>query len=555
MTITRYLIIPLAGLLLGGCAQQKPMEPTIAQKAGRFAPTVITADTSRLTPGDKAAIASLSRAAAIMDKLFLRQTWSGAEALKAKLAADQSPTGRDLYGYFMRNMGPWSKLDHDSAFVPGVPARPEGANYYPEDMTKTEFEKWIGGLNETDRNKAAGFFSVVRRNESKGLTFIMYSDEYRDLLGKAADALREAASKTDNATLKTYLLKRADAFLSNDYYDSDLAWMELDSPIDVTIGPYESYMDGLFNYKAAFEAFIGLRDDQATSKLAFFAGKLQEIEDNLPIEPALRNPKLGALAPIRVIDEFAIGGEAKAGVQTAAFNLPNDERIVRERGSKRVMLKNVQEAKFNTILKPISTVALDPSIQSKVAFDPFFTHILAHELMHGLGPHAITVGGRQTTVRQELKELYSSWEEAKADISGLFALQYLIDKGALERSMEETMYPTYLAGVFRSVRFGITEAHGKGMALQFNYLLDQGAFVYNEQTGTFSINLAKMKDAVRSLTGIIMTIQAHGDYDGAKKMLSAYAIIRPPMQHVLDKLGSIPVDIAPEFPLMAGATE
>ncbi|MBI5474259.1 MAG: hypothetical protein HY961_18135, partial [Ignavibacteriae bacterium] len=346
---------------------------------------------------------------------------------------------------------------------------------------------------------------------------------------------------------------RADAFLSNDYYESDVAWMDLDSPIEPTIGPYEVYMDELFNYKAAFEAFITLRNDEETKKLAKFSDQLQEIENNLPIEKKYRNPKLGALAPIRVVDEVVVGGEATKGVQTAAFNLPNDERVTREKGSKRVMLKNVQEAKFRNILVPISKVAIAPAEQNQIAFEPFFTHILAHELMHGLGPHTITVGGKQTTVRQAMRELSSAFEEAKADISGLWALQYLIDKGVVEKAFERQMYVTFLASAFRSVRFGLNEAHGKGIALQFNYLTDEGAFVFDAQKGTFGVNFEKIKPAVTKLTAEIMTIQALGSYERAKAMLDTYGVVRPEMQAVLDKLSAIPVDIAPAFPLAEAA--
>jgi hypothetical protein len=267
------------------------------------------------------------------------------------------------------------------------------------------------------------------------------------------------------------------------------------------------------------------------------------------MDPAYRNPKLGAASPIRVVNEVFGSGEGNSGVQTAAFNLPNDERVVKEKGSKRVMLKNVQEAKFNKTLVPISNVVLEPAQRSGLSFEAFFTHILAHELMHGLGPHNITVSGEQTTVRKQLKELYSAIEEAKADITGLWALQYLIDKGAADKAMENSLYTTYLASNFRSVRFGITEAHGKGVALQFNYLTDEGGIKYNEQTGNFSIDPAKIKDAVRKLTHDILTLQAEGSYEKAKALLDKYAVIRPEMQRALDRLSDVPVDIEPIFPL------
>jgi hypothetical protein len=485
-----------------------------------------------------------------MDRLYLRQAWSGNEALEARLEADTSQLGKLRLRYFMINRGPWSKLDHDSAFLPGVPPHSlPGANYYPEQMTKEEFTTWVATLPQSEQAKATGFFYTIRRNSDGKLLPVPYSEEYKDLLIPAAQLLRDAASLTDNASLRTFLAKRADAFLNNDYYDSDVAWMDLDSPIDVTIGPYEVYMDELFNYKAAFEAFIGLRDDAETAKLARYSGYLQDIENHLPIDPRYRNPRLGALSPIRVVDEIAIGGEPRAGVQTAAFNLPNDERVTTEKGSKRVMLKNVQEAKFNRILRPIAAIVLDPSQQSLVAFDPFFTHILAHELMHGLGPHSITVNGKNTTVRQEMRELSSALEEAKADISGLFALQYLSGKGIVDKDFAKQLPVTFLASIFRSVRFGINEAHGKGVALQFNYLSDEGAFLYDAARGAYSVNFARINDAVAKLTGEIMTIQAEGNYDRAKQLLDRYGVVRPEMQKVLDKLADVPVDIAPEFPL------
>jgi hypothetical protein len=327
--------------------------------------------------------------------------------------------------------------------------------------------------------------------------------------------------------------------------------MDLDAPIDVTIGPYETYADEVFNYKAAFEAYVTLIDEAESAKLAKFSKYLQELENNLPMDARHRNPKLGAASPIRVVNEVYSSGEGNSGVQTAAFNLPNDERVVKEKGSKRIMLKNVQEAKFQKTLIPISKVVLDPAQQSSLSFEAFFTHILAHELMHGLGPHNIKVEGRDTTVRQQLKELYSVIEEAKADITGLWALQYLMDKGSgvVDPKMESSVYTTFLASAFRSVRFGITEAQGRGIALQFNYLVDEGAINYNERAGTFSVNQSKIKDAVRKLTHDILTLQAEGSYDKAKAMLDKYALVRPAMQKALDRLKDVPVDIEPAFPL------
>jgi hypothetical protein len=550
-TIT--VIVPLCCTMLISCSTHKQSDPemtALESQIERFAPVVITGDTTHLAPGDRAALTTLISATKVIDALYTRQVWDGNLALLKRLEADRTALGKLRLQYFHINQGPWSKLDHNAPFIEGVPPTPpKGANYYPADMSKEEFNTWVASLPEAEQKQATGFFTTIRRNNAGALTIVPYTTEYAELLAQLAGVLRTAALQTANASLRTYLTKRADALLSNDYYDSDVAWMDLDSPIDVTIGPYEVYLDDLFNYKAAFEAFITLRNEEETAKLGKFSSLLQEIENNLPINPKYRNPKLGALAPIRVVDEVAIGGESRAGVQTAAFNLPNDERVTAEKGSKRVMLKNVQEAKFKAILTPIAAVALDPVQRSMIAFEPFFTHILAHELMHGLGPHNIMLAGKKTTVRQAMRELGSAFEEAKADISGLFALQYLIDKGVVDKATEQQLYVTFLAGVFRSVRFGINEAHGKGMALQFNYLCDNGAFVYDSTAATFRVDFDKVKVASRNLTSLIMTIQAEGNYDKAKALLDTYVMIRPEMQHVLDRLKGIPVDIAPHFPL------
>lgn len=522
----------------------------LARKIARFAPTTLTADTAKLTPKDRQALDKIIAAAKLLDPLFLRQVWSGNEALEKKLQADKTPAGQQRLHYFHINDGPWSRLDNKEPFIEGVPReKPSGANYYPEDMTKEEFNTWLQTLPEAEKQKATGFFHLIRRGPDKKLTIVPYSQAYKDVLEPAAKLLREAAALTTNATLRDFLNKRADAFGSDDYYASDVAWMDLDSPIDVTIGPYETYEDELFSYKAAFEAYVTLRDDVETAKLAKFSSHLQELENNLPVDARYRSPKLGAASPIRVVNLVFSSGEGNSGVQTAAFNLPNDERVIKEKGSKRVMLKNTQDAKFNKTLVPISRVVLDPADQSALAFDSFFTHILCHELMHGLGPHNIKVNGQDTTVRKQLKELYSAIEEAKADVTGLWALQYMIDRGIIEKSMERTLYTTYLASMFRSVRFGITEAHGRGVALQFNYLTDEGAIKFNQANGTFSIDHAKIKDAVRKLTRDILTMEAEGSYEKAKAILDKFALIRPPMQQALDRLKDVPVDIEPVFPL------
>ena len=502
----------------------------------RFAPAQVTADTSKLQPGDKQALAKLIDAAEVIDGIFREQLWSGNPALKDRLAKDSSPLGQARYHYYLINNGPWSDLDNHAAFLPDVPAQnPPGANFYPADITKAEFEAWLKKLPQAQQEQATGFFSVIRRGSDKALTIVPYNQAYSRDLGRAAALLNQAADATPNASLKNFLHLRAQAFLSNDYYASDVAWMQLDAPIDVTIGPYETYNDELFGYKAAFEAYVTLRDEQETAKLKMFADHLQEIENNLPLDAKYRNPKLGALAPIRVVNEILATGDGAHGIRTAAFNLPNDERIVRQMGSKRVMLKNVQDAKFAKILEPIAARVLSPEDRRDVKFDAFFTHILAHEMTHGIGP--------QNGVRQSLKELHAAIEEAKADVTGLFMLQYLYDHKLLP-DVAKPLYTTFLASSFRTLRFGVHEAHGKGMALQFNYLMDKGAFVARAD-GTYAVDAQKIQGAVRDLVHDLLEIEATGDYARAKKMLDELGVLRPAMQRTLDKLKDLPTDIEP----------
>ena len=526
-------------------ATQSAADP-LAAKIARFAPTDITADISALPAGEREALTHLVQAARVMDALFLEQAWAGNEALLMDLVGDASPAGRSRLHYFLINKGPWSRLDENAGFIPGVPAKPAAANYYPAGATREEVAAWIESLPPAERARATGFFTTIRRGTDGRFTAIPYSTEYQGELTMAAEHLRAAARATTQPTLKAFLESRAAAFLSNDYYDSDVKWIELDATIEPTIGPYEVYEDEWFNYKAAFEAFVTIKDPAESQKLQKFAGALQEIENNLPIDAAYRNPKLGALAPIVVVNTVFSAGDGNRGVQTAAFNLPNDERVIREKGSKRVMLKNNQEAKFSKVLVPISRVALATADQSRVAFDAFFTHILMHELMHGLGPHDIRVGDRATTVRQELKDTYSALEEAKADISGLFALQFLVDRGQLDKSLQETMYTTFLASAFRSIRFGVNSAHGRGQAIQLNYLVDQGGFRVNGD-GTFSVDAAKVREGITALTREIMTIQAEGSYDKAKGLIERLGVVRPETKRVLDRLTDVPVDIEPRF--------
>jgi hypothetical protein len=551
--MTRSFLSLLGAVLLSGTAVAAENAPArlpdaagLQRMSARFAPVELRVDVQALPDAERRALAKVVQAAKLMDVLFLRQRWAGNEPLLLELLADESPLGRARLQAFLFEKGPWSSLDESQAFLPGVPAKPEAANFYPAGATKAQVEAWVKSLPEAKQKDATGFYTTVRKGPDGRFISVPYSVEYQGELAQAAALLREAAALTGQPTLKAFLTARADAFLSNDYYASEVAWMKLDASIEPTLGPYEVYEDGWFNYKAAFEAFIGVRDDAETQKLAKFSAQLQGLENNLPIDPKLRNPKLGALAPIRVINSLFTSGDANHGVQTAAFNLPNDERVTEKMGSKRVMLKNVQEAKFQRVLLPIAKVALTPQDQQNVAFDAFFTHILMHELMHGLGPSNITVGGKATTVRKALQSASSAIEEAKADVSGLWALQRLVDEGVIDKSMERTMYTTFLASAFRSIRFGIGEAHGKGIAVQLNHFLDTGAVKVNAD-GTFAVVPEQMKQSVTSLTKQLMEIQGRGDRKAAEALLEKQGVVRPQVQRVLDGLKDVPVDIAPRY--------
>ncbi len=557
--------IALVAALGNAFAHDAPTAPAPADTAQltkmsqRFAPIQLKADASKLSKGDRAAIAKLIEAAKIVDVLQLRQRWDGNEALWAALKKDKSPLGQARLNYFWLNKGPWSILDDHQSFLPSdiagikVPSKkPEGANFYPAGATKAALESWMNALPAADKEQAQWFFTTIRAGSDGQFKVVKYSDEYKAELEKLSALLKEAASLTDNASLKKFLSLRADAFLSNDYLPSDFAWMDLDSPVDITIGPYETYNDELFGYKAAFEAYVSIRDQKETQKLDFFSKHMQELEDNLPLDAKYRNPKVGALAPMVVVNQVYGAGDGNMGVQTAAYNLPNDERIVSQRGSKRVMLKNIQEAKFKSTLTPITKLVLRPDAQKDLDFNSFFTHILAHEITHGLGPHITKVDGKESTPRQDLKDAYSTIEEAKADVTGLWALTYMMEKGQLNDSLgqgpvaERKMYNTFLASAFRTLHFGLTDSHARGMAIQLNYLLDAGGFV-SHGDGTFSVDFKKIKQAVMDLDREFLTIEATGDYARAKAMMAKYVVIRPDVQKALDKMKSVPNDIRPAF--------
>ncbi|XP_055961793.1 nudix hydrolase 3-like isoform X4 [Mercurialis annua] len=502
-----------------------------------------------------------------LQKLWMKSSMCRSSLDENKAFLTTADSAVKLLPEATKPVGGWKGLEYKSAFPIHIPP---GANFYPPDMDKMEFELWKSTLTESQQEDATGFFTVIKRhsefnldssllNQTVGsaghlvgkhdLFSIPYSGEYNSLLAKAAELLHKAGNLASSPSLKRLLHSKANAFLSNDYYDSDIAWMELDSKLDVTIGPYETYEDTLFGYKAAFEAFIGVRDDKATAQLKLFGDNLQVLEQNLPIDNAYKSTGVNA-APIRVIQLIFNAGDVK-GPQTVAFNLPNDERIVKDRGTSMVMLKNVSQAKFKHILQPIADVCITKEQKELVDFESFFTHTICHECCHGIGPHSITLpNGEKSTVRKELQELHSALEEAKADIVGLWALKFLIDKDMLSKSLVESMYVSFLAGCFRSVRFGLKEAHGKGQAVQFNWLFEKKAFILHPD-GTFSIDFAKVEGAVESLSREILTIQAKGDKAAARLLLQKYCVMTEPLKLALNKLEAVqvPVDIVPTFPI------
>ncbi|KAI3522348.1 hypothetical protein L1887_00057 [Cichorium endivia] len=562
----------------------------LQKKLNRYAPISLTAELTGLTEDDKEALILLIHAARLMDDIFHQQVWFSNPSLREWLKgrAHLSHFDKLKWSYYSINKSPWSCLDENEAFlttadstigllpestkpIPGWNGieykaafpmqKPAGASFYPPDMDKMEFELWTKGLSGDEKQDATGFFNVIKRHSDSmhfnnkvspatDLYSIPYSQEYSGILAKAAELLHKAGDLTSSPSLKRFLHSKADAFLSNDYYDSDIAWMELDSKVDVTIGPYETYEDVLFGYKATFEAFIGIRDDKATAQVKLFGDHLQILEQNLPLDTIYKSSEVIS-APIRVVQLVYNSGDVK-GPQTVAFNLPNDERIVKDRGTSMVMLKNVSEAKFKLILQPIADVCIIKEQRELVDFDSFFTHTICHECCHGIGPHTITLpGGQTSTVRLELQELHSALEEAKADIVGLWALRFLIDKDVLPKSLVKSTYVSFLAGCFRSIRFGLEEAHGKGQALQFNWLFEKGAFVLHPDE-TFSVDFNKIEDAVESLSRVILTTQGKGDKNAAQQLLTKYCVMTQPLKVALKKLEmvQVPVDIVPEFPIV-----
>ena len=545
---TWAVLAAVIALGIFGCSKEKGMEmhvaPDIEERLSAYAPFELDVPHDMLDERDEKTLRELYLAAKVMDELFLRQVSSENVELRRKVLA----TGNeDLITFFQLNFGPWDRIRDNTPFI-GQSEKPLGANFYPTDMTKEEFESWIAEHPE-DKEAFESEFTVIRRTEAGGLEAVPYSVEYAELLGRAAAHLERAADLSKNESLSNYLNLRAKAFKTDDYFESDMAWMDIEGNLlDVTIGPYEVYEDNLLNYKAAFEAFICVRDPEESKKLDGLKGYLLELEGNLPIPDEHKNMERGTATPISVVDIVFTAGDTKAGVQTLAFNLPNDERVHEAKGSKKVMLRNMCRAKFEKILKPIAGVVLDPAMQPYVTFDAYFNHILLHEFSHGLGPGRIRLpDGTETTSDKALKENHSVIEEAKADVVGQYNFYYLIGEGFYDDRLEMETAVTFLAGFFRSVRFGAESAHGRANMIAFNYLKEKGAYLHDGATGLWSVDPVKAKSAVRALSTEILMLQAMGDYEGSRAFIERYGEMGQEVEESLARLGEIPIDILPRF--------
>ena len=515
--------------------------PDIAPRVAKLPRTVIDYDRSLLNENERQVVAKLIEASRQIDEIFWRQVSEDNPALRDRMSKQPGPA----YDYFVMNKGPWDRLKDDEPFI-GTKRKPAGAAFYPEDITKEELEKYVADHPER-KDELQGLFTIVRR-DGTAFVGIRYSAFYRDFLEPAAARLREAAAMTTNESLRKFLASCADAFMSDNYRDSDMAWMDLNGPIEVVIGPYEVYEDNLFNYKASFESFVTVVDAPESAKLAAYAQALPDMERNLPEPEQYKNLSRGTESPIRVVQQIYSAGDARRGVQTAAFNLPNDESVREKKGSKKVLLKNVMDAKFKQSGRPIALRVLDPQLVNLLTFDAFFNHVLFHELSHGLGPGFITqANGERVEVRIPLKNLYSTIEECKADVLGVWNVLYAQQHGLLISFNDRQLLGTYAGLMFRSTRFGIGEAHGRGTAVQWNWLRERGA-IAPVAGGKFTIDFAKMRDGVRDLATELLTIEATGDYNRANTLLEKYGRETAEMRTVNAALKDIPVDIWPVFP-------
>lgn len=529
----RSWIALLMVVSLWACHQpdnKQKQDEQMKAKVEEYAPVKLTTDLSQLSEKEKQMLPLLFEAARIMDDLFWKQAYGNKEELLSS-----------LQGYTRQfaeiNYGPWERLNNMEPFVEGVGPKPLGANFYPHDMTREEFE----ALNDPAKTS---LYTVIRRDENGKLKVVPYSEEYKEELTKASALLLQAAALAEDEGLKKYLTARSKALLSNDYFESDLAWMDMKTnKIDFIIGPIENYEDRLFGYKAAFESFILIKDLEWTQKLAHIAALLPKLQRSLPVAPAYKAEEPASSSDLGAYDAVYYAGDCNAGSKTIAINLPNDPEVQKLKGSRRLQLKNSMKAKFDKILLPIANMVIDPAQVKNISFDAFFENVMFHEIAHGLGVHR-TINGKGD-VREALKDAYSAIEEAKADITGLYLVTQMHEMGEIKDKDLMDNYVTFLAGIFRSVRFGASSAHGKANMIQFNYFLENGAFNYDAEKGLYSVDFEKMKKAVAGLSGLIITLQGDGDYQKATELIATKGNMPEQLTKALERIAQagIPRDV------------
>ena len=525
---------------------------SLAARVAQFQPVVLEADVDALSETERKVLDELIAAARLLDPVFNRQVWSEYPEHERRLAEAAAAAGAGSaeqlrHDYFQIMRGPWDRQDHHLAFAVDIPHLP-GAGFYPHDLTADEFGAYVEA-NPEMKAPLEDLFTLVRRSASDptALEAVPYSVAFGEWLEPAAAKLEAAAELTENATLEAFLRTRAAAFGSDDYYESDKAWMDLDSRIEITIGPYETYEDKLLGLKASFEAFVTVSDPEASKKLGIYKDWLPKMEKNLPVDKSVKTTR-GSESPIRVVDLVFTSGDARKSVQTIAFNLPNDERVRAEKGAKKVMLRNAINAKFDAIMVPIAERIMNPDQLPLLAQDAFFNEVLFHELSHSLGPATVQNKG-ETEVRVALGASYSPLEEGKADVMGAYNILFMIDKKKFAKDFRDKLLVSYFAGLFRSVRVGVAEAHGKGAAFQINRYLEEGAASFDEATGQFTVDLAQLEKSIEGLVRDVVMLQHNGDKAAVDSFLAKYAVMSPPMEQALAKLDGIPVDIKPIYPV------
>ncbi len=501
----------------------------MSKNLNKYVTFKLTSDLSGLTEKEKQMLPVLIEAADIMNDLFWFESYGNKEELLSNV------TDADTKKFIEINYGPWDRLNENKPFVEGVPEKPKGANFYPKDMTKQEFENF-------EAKDKASLYTFVRRDKEGNLITIPYHKQFEAQVKKVSDLLLKAAELAENEGLKKYLKLRAEAFLNDNYQSSDFAWMDMKTnTIDIVIGPIETYEDQLFGSKASHEAYVLVKDQEWSKKLAHFTSFLPELQQGIPVADAYKKEKPGTDSDLNAYDVVYYAGDCNSGSKTIAINLPNDEEVQLKKGTRRLQLKNAMRAKFDKILVPISEYLIDPSQRKYITFDAFFANTMFHEVAHGLGIKN-TINNRGT-VRSSLKELASALEEGKADILGLYMVQQLHKKGEIDGDMKDYM-TTFMTSIFRSVRFGASSAHGKANMIRFNFFKEKGAFTKNED-GTYKVNYDKMEQAMKDLSNLILTLQGNGDYDGVAKLVAEKGNISEDLQKDLDKLSNanIPVDI------------